>query len=355
MIIPQPELGKEMTLNEIQSKLDSIKHPEELFGFDITRKDAVKVFKKYKHLTHEDKFVDSDKYLARDLFIKINKLWNNALYKFSQGTYGNVDTTPIGDKFIISSKENSYEITGSFVTGNLCNVYHTDNEVVKITKTHKDNDLLDNEATVLSKLCESKDGDHILVKTIPKLIESFSIRTDSKEKRQVNIIQYHKDYMPLSKIMKLYPEGLDPRHIIWIWKRLLMTLGFVHKEKIIHGCINPDNILINPVDHSVILIDWCYSVTSGSPLKLIDAKYKGYYIKKVFDKQGTSEKLDLYMVAKTISEIVDMSKCPKTMYNTIKSALYNEGTYDNAWKMYDIIDDLASHLYGAGTFVELKV
>lgn len=342
-----------MYLTEIELELSKITHPEELFGFDLSRVQAVKVFKKYKQFTHEDKYTDKDKKLAHDLFIQINNLWSKALYKFRAGTYGNTSTIPIGDDVIISSKDNDYEIIGSFDTGNLCNVYYDSHHVIKIAKSHNDNELLDREKTVLDIFKEC--GTDILTSTTPKLVESFDIRNVSKEKLRVNVLDYYKDYYPLSKIKEKYPDGLDPRHIIWIWKRLLMTLGFVHKENIVHGCINLDNILVNPINHSVMIIDWCYSVTSGSPLVLIDEKYTGYYTKDVFDKHNVTSSLDIYMVAKCIEDIINIDNCPKTMYNTIKSGLIVNKSmqYKDAWEMYDLISDLGSHLYGKSKFIEL--
>lgn len=344
-----------MNLPEIESKLSTIVHPEELFGFDLSRVQAVKVFKQYKHLTHEDKFSDEDKKLAHDLFIQINKLWSKALYKFRAGTYGNTTTIPIGDDVIISSKDNDYEISGSFDTGNLCNVYYDSCYVIKIAKNHKDNELLDREKEVLDIFKECDDD--ILLSTTPKLVESFDIQNASKEKLRVNVLDYYRDYYPLSKIKEKYPNGLDPRHIIWIWKRLLMTLGFVHNANIIHGCINLDNILINPANHSIMIIDWCYSVNTGSPLVLIDEKYTRYYTKYVFDKQSVSESLDIYMTTKCIEDIINIDNCPKTMYNTIKSGLIINKSmqYKDAWKMYDLISDLGSHLYGKSKFIELEM
>jgi serine/threonine protein kinase len=341
-----------MNLKEIKTLLSKSKHPEDIFGYDISRSEAVKIFKRFKSLTHEDKVPDIDKSLAHDLFIEINKLWDIALFKFRNETYGDVSVDHI-DKFSIKSKYKSYDICGSFSKGSLCNVYHTTNHILKVSKTHTDNSLLEQEAKVLNLFKNS--SYEILHKTVPTIFESFDIRNKGKEKLNVNVLDYYDGYVSLSRILEVYPDGIDGRHIIWIWKRILMTLGFVHKHKIVHGCLNLDNILINPVEHSLIIIDWCYSVSEGESLVLIDSKYKDYYPGEVFKKESVNSDLDIYMSAKCMQAIFD--KMSPHIYQLIRSALIQNKSsrYKNAWDVYDIIVDCADKIYGKSKFIELNL
>ena len=57
------------------------------------------------------------------------------------------------------------------------------------------------------------------------------------------------------------PDGLDPRDVAWMWRRLLVALGLAHRAGVVHGAVLPDHVLIEPADHGVVLVDWCYSVT----------------------------------------------------------------------------------------------
>lgn len=51
-------------------------------------------------------------------------------------------------------------------------------------------------------------------------------------------------------------SGIDPRHAVWIWRRMLEVLNFVHKHDWCHGDIRPEHALVHPQDHGVLLIGW---------------------------------------------------------------------------------------------------
>jgi len=344
-----------MVLKEIETLLNISKYPEDLFGWTATRAEAAKIFKRYKHLTHEDKFGDDEKALAHDLFIKLGNLWEIAVQRFKDGTYGDKTSKVVEFEHSITSKKKTYNIVTSFSTANLCNVYATDSgEVLKVARTHKDNDLLKREAEVFKKFNDIETD--IIQRTTPKLIETFEVRSLKKEKIRVNVTNNFESYIPLSQVKEAYPDGIHGRHIIWIWKRILMTLGFAHKINVIHGCLNLDNIIIDPKDHSVAIVDWCYSVDSGENLVLIDSKYKGYYTKEVFDKKPVDSDLDIYMSAKCIEDLIGPD-CPTILKNLIKSALIPNKSmrYSDSWDLYNHVSDTAKKVYGEPKFIELKI
>ena len=56
----------------------------------------------------------------------------------------------------------------------------------------------------------------------------------------------------------LRPDGgvLDPRHLVWIGKRILELLHFVHLSGWVHGGLHPAHALLHPRDHGVWLVGW---------------------------------------------------------------------------------------------------
>ena len=53
-----------------------------------------------------------------------------------------------------------------------------------------------------------------------------------------------------------YNSGLDPEHVAWITERLLNTLKYLHYSGIVHGDVKPQNIIIQPDDHTAVLVDY---------------------------------------------------------------------------------------------------
>ena len=60
----------------------------------------------------------------------------------------------------------------------------------------------------------------------------------------------------LSALNDRFAPGLDPRHAIWIWRRMLEVLNFVHSHGWSHGDVRPEHALVHLQDHGVRLIGW---------------------------------------------------------------------------------------------------
>jgi len=60
----------------------------------------------------------------------------------------------------------------------------------------------------------------------------------------------------LATLNERFAAGLDPRHAVWIWRRMLEVLNFVHNHGWAHGDVRPEHALVHPQDHGVRLIGW---------------------------------------------------------------------------------------------------
>lgn len=52
------------------------------------------------------------------------------------------------------------------------------------------------------------------------------------------------------------PQGIDARHAVWLWRRMLEVLAFVHGAGWTHRALMPAHALVHPRDHGVLLIGW---------------------------------------------------------------------------------------------------
>ncbi len=60
----------------------------------------------------------------------------------------------------------------------------------------------------------------------------------------------------LATVASRHPAGLDPRHAVWMWRRVLEVLAFVHDSGWRHGDLALDHLLVLPEDHGVLLAGW---------------------------------------------------------------------------------------------------
>jgi serine/threonine protein kinase len=67
-------------------------------------------------------------------------------------------------------------------------------------------------------------------------------------------------------------KKLDPEHVAWISERILNALKYLHFNGVVHGDIKPQNIIIQPDKHSVVIVDYGLSLIKPSK----KTKNKGY-------------------------------------------------------------------------------
>src|SRR3989338_8358848 len=53
---------------------------------------------------------------------------------------------------------------------------------------------------------------------------------------------------------------LDSEHVAWITERMLNALMYLHHHGVIHGDVKPQNVIIQPESHTVVLVDFGLSV-----------------------------------------------------------------------------------------------
>ncbi|MBA5607162.1 protein kinase family protein [Duganella sp. FT3S] len=60
----------------------------------------------------------------------------------------------------------------------------------------------------------------------------------------------------LADVIQHHRHGIEARHAIWIWRRMLEVLGYVHEAGWIHGRLTPAHLLVQPDDHGILIIGW---------------------------------------------------------------------------------------------------
>lgn len=69
----------------------------------------------------------------------------------------------------------------------------------------------------------------------------------------------------LAALGSRFPQGIDPRHAAWIWRRMLDVLHFIHAQGWSHGSISPEHALVHPQDHGVRIIGWAEARRNATP------------------------------------------------------------------------------------------
>ena len=90
---------------------------------------------------------------------------------------------------------------------------------------------------------------------------------DETAGRQALVLRHPNGFWgSLAALNEAFPKGIDPRHAVWIWRRMLEVLCFVHSHGWCHGDVRPEHALVHPQDHGIRLIGWA-SAKKGASAK----------------------------------------------------------------------------------------
>jgi len=379
-------------LKAVEAVLLRARCPEDVFLTIAGARPADKLaaLKKIYHqmvlVVHPDKYdgQHEELQLAAEVFGKLTDWKKKAEEKIASGSYGdNKPHEPAPakarmDAQIIQTPKRKYVVTDLYAEGDLADVYRCTYEedgkenqaAFKIASAAGDNDFMENEARVLLAMYPKKQVEQRFYRYLPKPLDSFSLRAGRGAVRRVNVIQLADGHVPLSAVMAAYPKGIDYRDAVWMFKRCLAGLWYVHRQKlVVHGAVIPPHLLIHPTGHGCKIVDWCYAVqdwpAKKNHVKAISKAYRAYYAPEIFKKNPPTPQTDLYMLGKTIVALLggDVATgrmpdaVPKPVRTFISSLVIENQSKrpDDAGKLHEEFDALLESVVGKPKYRPLAI
>jgi serine/threonine protein kinase len=314
-------------------------------------------------VTHPDLYAGTPEWVrANQAFTLLTRLWEQARTKIVSGTYG---TQSDFEPFTLQTPTTTYTIERLLARGDICMLYAghavgNSPKILKIPVQPGDNDLLANEARILKHLQASKNYAQLRY-FVSQLAESFVYQEKSSGiTRQINVLEHIDGFYSLKEVHAVYPQGVDPRDMAWMWRRLLIALSFAHASGVIHGAVLPTHILIQPREHGVILIDWSYAVRAGERICAISSAYRAWYPAEIFAHEEPLPGLDIAMAARCMYELLGGDPLKQTLPEHIpwQLASHLQGCTlanprqrpQDARRLLSDFDALIARLWGPRTF-----
>ncbi len=225
--------------------------------------------------------------------------------------------------------------------------------VLKVVRNTADNDLIANEARILNKLFPKSEDDVKFYRYLPRLLENFQL---PRSGRGASIFPLMEGYIPVADILQAYPEGIDFRDMVWMFKRTLVGIGFAHKSGVAHGAVLPPHVLIHPLGHGAKIIDWSFAVDAGDHIHGISGPYRDYYPPEVFDKEKALPATDIYMASKCVVALLGgdvkensiPTKVPQEIRDFFEPCLAKNPARrpQDAWDLHVKFDEILLKLVG---------
>jgi hypothetical protein len=251
--------------------------------------------------------------------------------------------------------------------------------LAKIARSADDDDLVAREAAALRRIARL--GDPRYGAYLPTL-EGTGRLTGAEDEgitRRVNILGRLDGFATLAQVRAAYPDGIDVRDAAWMWRRLLVALGYAHRAGVAHGAVLPEHVLIHPAEHGLVLVDWCYSATpdaddgavvgrppssplSDDPARRIPAmvaRYAAWYPPEVARREVPGAATDLALASRCMAYLLGDPE-PDRLRGQVPAALRRFLTGcllpapsqrpDDAWALLAELDELLARLYGPRRF-----
>lgn len=249
------------------------------------------------------------------------------------------------DGRVMTTRRGTYRVGALVAAGDLANLHAVGGDaLLKLPRRPADNDLMAAEARALTRLAQDGDPRHRAY--APRLIESFTHEDPSRARRTANVLQRLSGFVPLSELRR----RIDPRDAAWMWRRLLVGLGWAHRAGVVHGAVLPSHVLIHPAEHGLALVDWCYSVAPGERIPALVSEYRDFYPPEVPAREAASPATDIFMATAVLRHIIDDP--PAAMRRFADGCCYAAPRMrpPDAWHLLAEFDELLENLYGPRTF-----
>ncbi|MFH9229664.1 J domain-containing protein [Streptomyces lydicus] len=335
--------GAPRTRAAARSALAAARRPADLFPADDA--EAARSYRRLARLLHPDTAPPAERPAAEAEFARLDALWRRrtaacpaaAVLTTRHRTYTLGPTLATGDLAVL--REASYEERGT-----------RRRALLKIPRTVTDNDLLEREADALALL--ARHGERRHRGYAPRLLESVRHRDpDTGAERRVNALVPLDGFHTLAEVRAAHPDGLDPRDAAWMWRRLLVALGWAHRAGRVHGAVLPEHVLIHPALHGLVLVDWCYSTAPGDPVPALVERHRAHYPPEVTGRRPATGATDLHLASRTMAALMG-ERTPQPMRAFLRGCTLPAQARrpHDAWRLLAELDDLLHRLYGPRTF-----
>ena len=123
----------------------------------------------------------------------------------------------------------------------------------------------------LTRLAASETGGAFFATLVPQPIAVGALESRDFPERPAIATRWRSGFQhTLVDVRRAYPNGVAGRTVVWMWRRVLDLLTWVHACGLAHGSVLPEHVLIHPRDHGAILVGWSHAAPGDARLRALD-------------------------------------------------------------------------------------
>lgn len=158
-----------------------------------------------------------------------------------------------------------------------------------------------------------------------------------------------------------FPGGVDPHAGVWVWRRLLEVLSFLHRTGVAHGAVLPPHVLVEDGEHGVRLVGYGCAGAPGAPLAAVLTRYEGLYLPAALRARRLATSSDLVSAARTVAWALGADgagRLPPAVPRPLSGLLEEvaEGrSREDAWTLRERVGQVAAGVLGPPRFHPIVV
>jgi hypothetical protein len=170
-------------------------------------------------------------------------------------------------------------------------------------------------------------------------------------------------------VLTAHPGGVDGKAAVWLWKRTLELLGWMHRSGWVHGAVLPAHLLVNARDHGVVLAGWSAATPNAQSarerLPVCSASQREMYPEAQWDGAPATPRTDLTMAARSVLKVIGgdvasrriPSATPAPLAALLEAYVDDRSTArsDDAWAVKDLVSAAGKAAYGPPRFHRLHM
>ena len=269
----------------------------------------------------------------------------------------------------ISLGESHWFLDRHIARGDISDVYTaqrarwpTELVIVKLLLNARHAALFDNEWEALNTLHKSNaPGADTFTALLPQPVAHGELAAGSRNGGRANIYRWAGGFChTFEQVKEAYPRGIPPRASVWVWRRILEMLAFIHRSGMVHGALLPSHLIVQDGEHGVRLVGYSAAGRSGEKLRTVSEHFKDFYPQGRAPLTLTPQ-LDLIMSARCIAALLRGNLSPGALPETVPSSLAaivqrtaradpNAQVYEDAWALRDELGEIGRKAFGPPQF-----
>jgi hypothetical protein len=268
------------------------------------------------------------------------------------------------DEHCVQINETALRVLGHMATGHSTDVLLAERAtrlserlIIKRLRAPADEALLRNEQRVLAALEQSDARGAIHFTTLLPQRVSFGHLHGVAGSPLAAVVREPAGFShTLAAVAHAHESALDARHLVWLGRRVLELLGFIHRSGFVHGAVLPAHILVDAQSHGARLVGYSCAAEAGTRVLCIDGEQPELYPEAMLGKRGMQPRDDLAMLARCLLWTTShaASKLPAPLAEFLQHLAVGDGG-DDAWEADTRLAAAARQAFGPSRFVKLEM